>query len=74
MKTNSYRDGSTVNWGNVATRTGCTSILSTTAVQADGRIGACCGLGMRTVPELQVGRVGFTTIAEADRGCRGRLP
>ena len=67
MNTSVYRDGSTVNRENVATRTGCTSILSTTAVQADGRIGACCGLGMRTVPELQVGRVGLTTIAEADR-------
>jgi organic radical activating enzyme len=67
MKTNSYRDGSTVNRSNIATRTGCNSILSTTAVQADGRIGACCGLGMRTIPELQVGHVGKTTIGEADR-------
>ena len=67
MKTNEYRDGSTINRHNVGVRTGCNSILSTTAIQADGRIGACCGLGMRTVPELQVGRVGLTTIAEADK-------
>lgn len=67
MNTSTYRDGATVNRDNIATRTGCNSILSTTAVQADGRIGACCGLGMRTVPELQIGRVGQTTIAEADQ-------
>lgn len=63
---NAYRDGSTTNRDNVALRTGCTSILTTTAVQADGRIGACCGLGMRTIPELQVGTVEKTTVAEAD--------
>lgn len=67
MKTSTYREGATVNRQNIATRTGCNSILSTTAVQADGRIGACCGLGMRTVPELQIGRVGQTSIAEADQ-------
>lgn len=71
--TNTYRDGATVNRENVATRTGCSSILSTTAVQADGRIGACCGLGMRTVPELQIGRVGQTTIAEADQAAEDDL-
>jgi pyruvate-formate lyase-activating enzyme len=67
MNTSTYRDGSTVNRSNVATHTGCTSVLTTTAVQADGRIGACCGLGMRTVPELQIGKVGVTSIADADK-------
>ncbi|MBV9440729.1 MAG: radical SAM protein [Candidatus Eremiobacteraeota bacterium] len=67
MNVSSYRSGSTVNGSNVALRTGCTSILSTTAIQADGRIGACCGLGMRTIPELQVGTVRDTKLADADR-------
>ncbi len=67
MNVSTYRPGSTVNRSNVATRTGCTSILSTTAIQADGRIGACCGLGMRTTPELQVGTITETALADADR-------
>ena len=31
-------------------RKGCESCLSTTSVQADGRIAACCGLGMPSNP------------------------
>lgn len=34
---------------------GCDSVLQTYVLQADGRIGSCCGLGMRNVPELSVG-------------------
>ncbi len=52
-----YDDGVAVDSTNVSACTGCDSILQTIVVQADGRIGACCGLGMRTVPELQVGHV-----------------
>ena len=37
---------------------GCDSLLSTYTVQADGRIGACCGLGMRNIGELNAGMVG----------------
>jgi hypothetical protein len=63
----SYPDGYLLNRSNVALKTGCTSCLTTTTVQADGRIAACCGIGMRTVPELQVGHVETTSLSEADR-------
>lgn len=63
----SYPEGYLLNRSNVAVKTGCTSCLTTTTVQADGRIAACCGIGMRTVPELQVGRVDTTTLREADQ-------
>jgi hypothetical protein len=63
----SYPDGYLLNRKNVALKTGCTSCLTTTTVQADGRIAACCGIGMRTVPELQVGRVEITSLREADQ-------
>lgn len=37
---------------------GCDSVLGTYTLQGDGRIGSCCGLGMRTIDELNVGRTG----------------
>lgn len=39
---------------NIAARTGCDSVLQTYVLQGDGRISSCCGLGMRTIAELQV--------------------
>jgi hypothetical protein len=58
---------------NVAATQGCDSVLSSYVAAADGRIGACCGLGMRATPELNVGRIGpehaleeAITNAEAD--------
>lgn len=48
---------------------GCDSVLQTYTLQADGRIGACCGLGMRLIPELSVGVAageGFLRRAIAD--------
>lgn len=61
-----YDSGVTANQSNVAVRTGCDSVLTTTTVQADGRIAACCGLGIRRVPELQTGHIDNTTLAQAD--------
>jgi organic radical activating enzyme len=49
-----YPDGLVTNRANVGVRTGCDSILQTYVLQADGRIGSCCGLGMRIIPELNV--------------------
>lgn len=46
---------------------GCDSVLTTTTVQADGTIAACCGIGMRLVPELQLGHIASTSLLEADR-------
>lgn len=51
-----YPEGVAVNSTNIGMRTGCDSVLSTFTLQADGRIGACCGLGLRITPELNVAR------------------
>jgi pyruvate-formate lyase-activating enzyme len=64
---NSYPDGHAANSRNVSTRSGCDSILSTTTVQADGTLGACCGLGMRQIPELHLGDIQSVGIQEADK-------
>jgi organic radical activating enzyme len=50
-----YPEDVAVNNKNIASRGGCDSVLQSYVVQADGRIGACCGLGMRIIPELNVG-------------------
>jgi hypothetical protein len=65
-KVGSYPTGMMTNRSNIVTKTGCNSCLNTTTIQADGRIGACCGLGMRSIRELQLGHVRDTSIAEAD--------
>jgi organic radical activating enzyme len=52
-----YPEGLVTDGRNIGTRKGCDSVLQTYTVQADGRVGACCGLGLRTIPELNVERV-----------------
>jgi organic radical activating enzyme len=61
-----YPDGMAANRSNVHARKGCDNVLTTTTIQADGRIGACCGLGMRMIPELQLGHIADTSVPEAD--------
>jgi len=51
---------------NLASQHGCDSVLTTTTVAADGRIAACCGIGARLIPELQIGQAGVTSLSEAD--------
>lgn len=51
----SYPEGMAVDRDNLSQRTGCDNVLQTYTVQADGKIGACCGIGMRLIPELTVG-------------------
>lgn len=41
-----------LNRDNARARHGCDSVLQTYVVQADARVAACCGLGMRFIPEL----------------------
>jgi MoaA/NifB/PqqE/SkfB family radical SAM enzyme len=53
----SYPDGVAASKESLPGTVGCESVLQTYTVQADGRIGACCGLAMRLVPELSVGNV-----------------
>ncbi|MGG1153048.1 radical SAM protein [Bacillus wiedmannii] len=66
MQSQSYTEGMATNRNNLEGRGGCDSILSTTTLQADGRLGACCGLGMRLIPELQLGHISNITIGKAD--------
>lgn len=64
-KSEIYPDGLAVDASNLARTRGCDSVLQTTTVQADGAIGACCGLGMRLIPELNLGHIDKTSIATA---------
>jgi hypothetical protein len=61
-----YPEGLATNQANLAAKTGCTSCLGTTTLQADGRLAACCGLGMRRIPELQLGKITEIALAAAD--------
>lgn len=52
-----YPEGSMASAHNLGRQTGCDSLFKTHTVQANGKIGICCGLGMRTVPQLQFDHV-----------------
>lgn len=52
-----YAKGDTIDSKNVTLREGCPSILQTYIIEADGRIAACCGLGISEIPELYVSHV-----------------
>ena len=62
----SYPNGMAINSSNLSSCVGCESVLQTYVLQADGRIGSCCGLGMRLIPELSVGMAeGESFLSEA---------
>jgi MoaA/NifB/PqqE/SkfB family radical SAM enzyme len=61
-----YPEGISVNASNVASCKGCDSVLSTTTIMADGTIGACCGLGMRLIPELHLGNIREMSLEKAE--------
>jgi hypothetical protein len=56
MRFNKYPPGIATDRNNLCNAKGCDSVLQTYVLQADGRIGSCCGLGMRITPELNVAR------------------
>jgi hypothetical protein len=62
-----YDLGQAVNRDNLDQCGGCDSVLNITTIQPDGRICACCGLGMRLIPELNPGNLGEMTLGQADR-------
>ena len=64
------RPAGAVNRSNLSQCTGCDSLLTATTVQANGIVSPCCGLGIRFVPELQVGHIDAGTIAQADDRAR----
>jgi organic radical activating enzyme len=60
-----YGEGLTANRTNVAARSGCDSVLNTTTVGSDGTISACCGIGVRLIPELHTGNIVTGSIEDA---------
>lgn len=72
-KMHRYPKGLAADRHNVHLRGGCDSVLTTTTIEADGKIGACCGIGMRAIPELQVGDVCQTSLSEADQNAADDL-
>jgi len=54
----SYPPGKLANKNTLHAYQGCGSILQTYVIQATGKIGSCCGIGMRVTPELNVADVG----------------
>jgi pyruvate-formate lyase-activating enzyme len=67
MEQSTYSDNIATNLKNLPLHGGCDSILSTTTLQADGQLASCCGLGMRLIPELQLGHISSIKISEADK-------
>jgi Radical SAM superfamily/4Fe-4S single cluster domain len=61
-----YPEGVAVNRHNLSRIDGCDSVLTTTTIEADGRMNACCGLAARLIPELQTGTIATSTVSEAD--------
>jgi organic radical activating enzyme len=59
-----------VNRSNLDRHSGCDGLFSNFTIQANGVISPCCGLGIRFVPELQVGQIGVGKLAEAEDQCR----
>lgn len=49
-----YSEGTTINSRNITACVGCDSILQSITLQANGDVSACCGIGMRSIPELVV--------------------
>lgn len=64
------RPAGAVNRSNLSQCTGCDSLLTATTLQANGIVSPCCGLGIRFVPELQVGHIAGGTLEEADACAR----
>jgi hypothetical protein len=54
--TEGYEVGLATDRDNLAARPGCSNVLQTYTLQADGNIAACCGIGQRLIPELTVGK------------------
>lgn len=69
-RTTEYDSNLAVNENTAVLQNGCDSILTTYTVQGNGQIGACCGLGMRLVPELNIGTIESkltTLVGEAEQ-------
>jgi hypothetical protein len=54
-KQEQYPEGVAINSDNVHAQKGCDSVLQSYVLAGDGRVAACCGLGMRLIKELNVG-------------------
>src|SRR5947199_1887262 len=72
-RSQAYAEGRTTTRANLASRGGCESVLATTTVLPDGTIAACCGLPVRLIPELHLGNVRDTTLADTNEEARKRF-
>jgi hypothetical protein len=59
-----------VDQSNLSRSTGCDGLFANITVQANGILSPCCGLGIRFVPELQMGQVGSDSLAAVERLAR----
>ena len=60
-----YPSHRTYDKSNISAAGGCDSVIGTVTVQANGKLGACCGIGMRLIPELDQGLLGGTSLTSA---------
>ncbi|WP_144312304.1 radical SAM protein [Terriglobus saanensis] len=69
-----YRNVDRVDGENVHARGPCTSVLESYTVHPDGRVSACCGLGMELIEELYAGEArGPNFLANAMADAEGDL-
>jgi MoaA/NifB/PqqE/SkfB family radical SAM enzyme len=66
-----YPPGLATNAANIGRRLGCDSVINTTTIMADGKIMACCGLGTRTIPELEIGHISVDSISDVRERANG---
>src|ERR1043166_5309197 len=59
-----------VNRSNIAKRKGCDSVLRDTTVYSDGKVLACCGIGAKSIAELNLGRFPESSLSSLDRKSR----
>lgn len=68
-----YPDGWTFDHHHPKVGRGCQELFSTMTVQANGVLSACCGIGIRWVPDLAFGTIRDTMLAEFERQARQRF-
>jgi hypothetical protein len=62
----STKPAGAVNRSNLEARRGCDDLYAKTTIQANGAISPCCGLGIRLVPDLEIGRIATDSLAECE--------
>lgn len=68
-----YDAGVAVTSDTVCSSAGCESVLTTITLLADGTYAACCGLGVRELPDLHIGHVETQSLAQVEKSARDDL-